>query len=170
VKGGSPGTFAVCLGRPEFSWQRPLFQVLEALPYPVILVDDVGIRMSNTLARAELCHVTPNVAEDPVEMVEGCGRSHLPEGCRRTLCCAGCAIPQAVAQTFETGAARFFVPAAQNVGCADDPSDASIHITSMKLSNVVVLQVDGMAKRGAQTLRAVPAVDFAPMVGVGVVD
>ncbi|MBK8791772.1 MAG: hypothetical protein IPN59_01240 [Holophaga sp.] len=141
--GTSHGICPACLERPEFRWKRPLGRFLEVLPYPVILVDEAGIRISNRLARIALGPAVPFImAVEPSLEVEGCGRSDLPGCCTRRVCCSGCVIRKTVAQTFNLGSDQYQVPAVQNMACVDDPALAPFRISTSKVGGTILLQVD----------------------------
>ncbi len=121
----------------------PLQRLLDRLDVPVLVVDsEVTVALLNARAQAILGISSEQAAHRRPGEVFDCAHAHLPEGCGRTIHCAGCALRRAIATTFETGDPQVQVPATLKKGDLDDPSAVALRITTIKQGDVVMVKLD----------------------------
>ena len=120
-----------------------LQQHLDTIPIPVLLIDD-----SNTVVsmNAKACDALGKKWDEAESQLFGkvldCVHSRSPEGCGRAIHCSGCAIRRSVTDTFNTGQPLVSVPATLSTRSMDQPSDAILAITTVKIGGLVLLRID----------------------------
>lgn len=131
-----------CLENVLAQMGMPLGEFLDALPQPVLLVDDgVGVVDANAAARTSYPdgdHGDGRLLGDVFE----CVNARKPGGCGRAVHCSGCTIRHAVEHTFETGEPRLRVPATLTVGSDDEPEEIALYVTTEKVGGRVLLRVE----------------------------
>jgi hypothetical protein len=118
---------------------------IDTIPIPVVVVNrENTVVAANAKASELLGRKSDAAAHQPFGLIFDCVHSHLPEGCGRSIHCAGCAIRKSVAATFNTGEAQISVPATLTIDHPDQLSDAVFRITTVKKGGLVVMRVDSV--------------------------
>ena len=120
-----------------------LNDLLNQFDVPVIAIDSNGVALHANAAAAKLLDKT---AEDvkglPVGNVVECIHAHTPEGCGRTIHCAGCAIRHAVTATHQDGQPRRNIEAEKLVRDAGGTRLARFTFSTEKTGGVVLLMIE----------------------------
>ncbi len=131
-----------CLEKVLAQMGVPLSEFLDALPQPVLLVDESAVVLdTNTAARVMGGNGDRRDGRLIGEVFE-CVNSRKPGGCGRSVHCSGCTIRQTVEHTFHTGESRLRIPATLTVGAEDDPEDVALYVTTEKVGGRVLLRVE----------------------------
>ena len=118
---------------------------LDELDTPVILVDsDVTVKMANKQARS--------IIQKNITQIEGfrggdvfeCKYATLPGGCGQTVHCSGCAIRNAVTETYNTGKSLLHTPAYLKKDSPEDELEVRFLISTEKLGDFVLLRIDSI--------------------------
>jgi len=121
----------------------PLERYLDTLPEPVLVVDnDVTASFLNRAAQAMTGKGPESSLHHRGGEVFECLYARHHEGCGRTIHCSGCAIRHAVMITHQTGEPNVAIPATLKKGDPDDPTAATLTITTVKRGNMVLLRLD----------------------------
>ena len=128
----------------------PMREFLENFGAPVLLVDPDGIvqsvnGQSSALLRMDLPEIKGRFLGDVFE----CDYAALPEGCGRTVHCAGCTIRTGLNQTIETGESCLKAPAHLDHTGSDGPHEIRFLISTEKLGDLVLLRIDSIDGRQA---------------------
>lgn len=122
---------------------------LEGLDGPVVVVDSNGnIRTGNTKA-LELVGKDLSEIEGyaPGEVFE-CEYARLPDGCGNTVHCSGCAIRNAVNETYTTGKSLLRLPATWQLHTSEATQEIRLLISTEKVADVVLLRIDEVNPSG----------------------
>lgn len=121
----------------------PLPDFLDGLKLPVLVADGDGVV---ELANRPLLKL---LDKDPSQVrgqrggnVFECAYARLPEGCGRTIHCSGCAIRNAVTETFMTGKSLHRVPAYLNRDMDAELTQLGLLISTEKAWGMVLLRID----------------------------
>jgi len=126
-----------------FQMGVPLQAFIDSLQAPIFVVDSDGlVQAANRWGYSMLRKGTSQVLKQPGGVVFECAYARLPGGCGSTVHCSGCAIRRSVYHTRETGKSLTNVPAVLNRGDASEPEKVVLRISTEKMGNIVLLQVD----------------------------
>jgi hypothetical protein len=129
-----------CRDNIEFQMGVPLWQYLNALPYPIVLVDgNVRAEWANTATRQLLGKSESDIIGNLGGEVFECAYSRLPGGCGHTVHCSGCVIRHSVTHTYTTGESCSRVPAVLHCG---ENNDLRLYISTYKSGERVLLQIE----------------------------
>lgn len=118
-------------------------QFLDSLVQPVLAVDSEGrIGTANRSARRLLGKELEDISHELGGVVFECAYAKLPDGCGQTVHCNGCAIRRAVNLTMTTGTTLRSVPAPFSGGDPYNPEPLLFRITTEKVGNTVLLQIE----------------------------
>ncbi len=146
----SHGICKSCVDNLTFQLGVPLARYLDAFPEPILVTTgDVRVRAANSAALRLLGKPVAALEHQLGGDVFECAYARLPEGCGRTIHCSGCAIRRAVTETFRTGKPCYRVPAMLNRENPDHPDAISLHITTVKIEDTVLLRIDRIEERKA---------------------
>jgi hypothetical protein len=136
----SHGICSNCQDNVIFQEGVSLQRYIDSLAIPIFVVDS-NIRVKAVNRRA--CQV---LGKEPTEVVQHlggnvfeCEHARLPGGCGGTIHCSGCTIRKTVTKCFATGKPQSMIPAYLN---PDLPTSKTLSITTMKVSDFVMLRVD----------------------------
>lgn len=157
----SHGICPECTNKLRLELHMPIDRFIEQLPAPVLATEIYNGRVIVKAANGPACAAVGKELREVVQHLAGnvfeCGNARLPEGCGRTIHCSGCAIRRAVLRTWETGEPQSMVPATFSRADADDPASVTMHITTVKIGELVALRIDRREEREDR----VPAKDGA---------
>jgi hypothetical protein len=120
-----------------------LREYLDMLEAPVLAVGpDVVVKIANEKACRLVCKQPREVAGRKGGDVFECSYARLPGGCGKTIHCSGCAIRLSVEETYRTGLPRLRVPAYLRQGEPGAESEVSMHISTEKVGDLVLLRID----------------------------
>lgn len=118
-------------------------QFLDRLPAPLLVVDDSGIVVgANQRAQILLGKDLPEIYGQRGGNVIECAYAYLPEGCGHTVHCRGCAIRNAVEETYATGKSLQRVPGYADGDRYTGPAGVRFLISTEKVGEVVLLRID----------------------------
>ena len=140
ISGGICGN---CVSGDAFHIGIPLFEYLETINLPVILVDsNVVILYANKAALIFLnkCdyEVNNHIGGDVFE----CKYAHLPGGCGKTIHCSGCTIRNAVTETYTHKKMLINAPAVLTQKEVFSCTDIDMMISTEMAGDVVMLRID----------------------------
>lgn len=126
---------------------QPMDEFLNALPVPVVLVDDdVRIEFVNRAA----CRVLGRSLDECKGKLGGtafeCAYARMPGGCGRTEHCKGCAIRRTVNATCETGLPQQSVSARMLRITSRGEEELRFKISTEPCSDMVLLRIEEMAE------------------------
>lgn len=148
VKGAELITSGLCESC-SMSVRYSLPDFLDTLDAPVVAVDpNVVVKVANSRANALFGKGPGEVLEKKAGDVFECPFARLPGGCGRTIHCSGCTIRINVTETHRTGEPRMRVPAYLCQGTVDAPEEISMHVSTEKIGDLVLLRIDRMEKGG----------------------
>jgi PAS domain-containing protein len=137
------GICDACSIRILMEHDNKLSDFLDSLFVPVAVVNETGkIKMANRQARDLLKKNLPEIEGQPSGDVFECVNSGLPGGCGNTIHCSGCAIRNAVMDTFQSGKSQVTTPAYFNRRDPDDVHKIGMLISTEKVGPLVMLRVD----------------------------
>jgi len=120
-----------------------LLSYLNTLDVPVVAVDpDVVVKIANDRANALFGKQEGGVLERRGGDVFECAYARLPGGCGKTLHCSACTIRFCVQETSRSGQPRIRVPAYLCQGGPGDEHEISMHISTEKIGDLVLLRID----------------------------
>jgi len=131
--------------RYRFETQRALTldELLDEFEAPVIAVDANGMALAANAAAARVAGKTVDeIRCRPVGNVVECIHAHAPEGCGRTIHCAGCAIRFSVTATHRDGCARRSVEVEKLIRDAGGEKLAHFTISTERAAGVVLLVIE----------------------------
>ncbi len=100
----SHGVCQPCFNHIKATMGVDLYEYLDMLDYPVLLVDDdVTVLAANTKAKAFVGKDIVKIAGNKGGEVFECIHAKEPGGCGKTVHCSGCTIRNSVTETFKTG-------------------------------------------------------------------
>lgn len=118
---------------------------LDSLKFPVVVVDREGtIVTGNEKARRLLRKELPEIEGYRGGEVFECAYARLPEGCGNTTHCSGCTIRRTVMETYGTGRSILRIPAILNRNTPEDPEKIRFLISTERIADLVLLQIDEM--------------------------
>jgi hypothetical protein len=142
------GICSVCAGELNPSRPIPISDYLDSLVVPVFLMEgDLTTDYTNVAARKQF-GIKKDVQGTLVGEVFSCIHSTTPEQCGRGIHCSGCVIRNCIKMTFLTGEPKVMVQATLKFGDPDDPSSASMTITTIKHDDKVILTINKMDTSG----------------------
>ncbi len=131
-----------CSDNLDFQLGVPLKSYLDSLNIPIIALDGTGATIGINAAALKLGKEKNPVtsAEWPGTVFE-CAHARLPEGCKRTVHCSGCAIRIVATESFATGEGRHDVPAHLN-HCSSNPDEkVDLLISADSIDGIVFLRI-----------------------------
>lgn len=139
----SHGVCAACAARLAPSRKLPLEQLLDRLHLPAIAVDaNITATCANRAAEKVLGTRGGLIQGRLVGNVIECAYAATPEGCGRTVHCAGCAIRRMATATFEDGKSRSSFEADQNVLRNGIVVPTRYTISTQKFGDVVLVIIE----------------------------
>ena len=134
-----------------------LREYLNMLEVPVLAVDsDVVVKIANDEACRLVCKQPQDIADRKGGDVFECSYARLPGGCGKDVHCSGCTIRLTVEETYRTGNPRLRVPAFLRYGGPGAERDISMHVSTEKVGDLVLLRIDRVGKRGPDQQAARP--------------
>ena len=116
---------------------------LDSLPVPVVLLDKDGlIQAVNEKARFLLYKDLLNFRGEAFGVVFECRNAGLPGGCGGTVHCSGCAIRQAVTETYRTGEPVHERGATLRPAGRGEEPEIRMLISTKKLGDAVLLKIN----------------------------
>ncbi len=132
-----------CISNLRFQTGTDLKNLLDTLAIPILVVNREGVvETGNKGAEALLNKKVLEIEGRRQGDVFECAYARLPEGCGQTTCCSGCAIRQAVQETYATGRSLHRVPAYLKNGAPERLVRIHMHISTEKVGEVVLLRID----------------------------
>jgi len=129
-----------------FEYKRiPLESLLRSIPFPILLVDEnVRVENANDSALNVLQKSLNTIVEKLGGNVLDCLYSSLPEGCGRTIHCAGCIIRNSVTTTYLTGQPVKERESYNYIVTSTAILKVSILISTEKIGDKVLLQINSL--------------------------
>jgi len=148
----SHGVCADCAAKMTPSRRLSLDQLLDRLHLPAIAVD---INLSVTCAN----HAAEKILGTQGTLIQGrlvgdvieCAYAATPEGCGRTVHCAGCTIRRMATATFEDGKSRCSVEADQDVLRNGIVVPTRYTISTQKFGDVVLVIIEDIKRLATDT-------------------
>jgi len=131
-----------CADNLDFQLGVSLKEYLDSLKMPIIALDDYGAVIAVNSAASLIYREKSGI--EPVawkEKVYECAHARLPEGCKKTVHCSGCAIRFVTSDTFNSGESRQNVQAHLNHCSSDMNEKAELLISADKIDNIVFLRI-----------------------------
>ncbi len=131
-----------CADNLDFQLGVSLKEYLDSLKVPIIALDGNGSVIAVNSAASVVCKQKSGI--EPIEWQEKvyeCAHARLPEGCKKTVHCSGCAIRFVTADAFRSGKSRQNVPAHLNHCSSDMNEEIELLISADKIDNIVFLRI-----------------------------
>jgi len=139
----SHGVCAECAAKMTPSRRLALQQLLDRLPLPAIAVDaNITATCANRAAEKVLGKRGTLIQGQLVGNVIECAYAADPEGCGRSVHCAGCAIRRMATATFQDGKSRCSAEADQDVLCDRVVVPTRYTISTQKFGEVVLVIIE----------------------------
>jgi hypothetical protein len=144
----SHGICSACSSNIESQKGIALTKFLDALAVPVLAVDsDAVVKIANSAACARLNKPPADVQDKGGGEVFECAYARRSGGCGRDVHCSGCTIRNLVSETYRTGQARVRVPAYLCQGTTGEEAGISMHLSTEKVGDLVLLRIDRLKKQ-----------------------
>jgi len=115
------------------------------LKTPILVVDSqVRVQSANSRAMDLLQTSREKIENELAGDVIQCAYSDLPGGCGKSIHCSGCAIRNSAEKTYETGQSLTNVKAYQILKTPAGPKHKIILISTEKVGDLVLLQIDDL--------------------------
>ncbi len=138
------GICANCLVDLEYNTIE-IGQFLNTFDLPLLVVDgNAVVQNANKVALEFLKKTGEDIHNTLAGDVISCVYADLPEGCGHTVHCDGCAIRNAVEETYRTGESSKTVEAFQYLKTPVGPQRIKIYISTEKVGERVFLQLETM--------------------------
>jgi len=141
-----PVTHGICTRCAQLLLARypeSLGSFLDRLPVPVLVIEDAArVFTANAAARFLLGKELPAIEGRRGGDVIECVHAGRPGGCGEQVHCKSCTIRNTVLQTFQTGESFMRVKAYPDIQVGHAVKTFTVEITTEKVGDVVLLQVD----------------------------
>lgn len=131
-----------CADNLDFQLGVSLTEYLDSLKVPIIALDGNGAVIAVNSAASVIYKQKSGI--EPIEWREKvyeCAHARLPEGCKKTVHCSGCAIRFVTADTFSSGESLHNMPAHLNHCSSDMNEETELLISADKIDNIVFLRI-----------------------------
>ncbi len=144
----SHGICEDCVSNLEFQMGVTLKEYLSSLKFPVMAVtNDLKAIYANVPALEILGKEIDEIYGEFGGDIFECAYARLPEGCGKTYHCSGCAIRNAVRETFEKKTPVLNVQAKLKCDNIEKPEEFDMLISTEMTGNIVLLWIDKLDKK-----------------------